>query len=273
MTAPPALTSRPLSALPGVRHGFFGRSGGVSGGIYASLNCGPGSQDAPGDVEENRRRVAEALNVAPDHLLSAYQVHSAEAVVVTGPWNADPKTGREADERPRVDALVTQTPGVALSALAADCAPVLLADAQARVIGAAHAGWKGALTGVTDAALDAMERLGAKRERIVVAIGPCIGPRAYEVGPEYEARFLDADPANARFFALTVGEDDRDGDRRLFDLKAYVTARLIGAGVATVDTRPDCTYTQGDTWFSHRRAVHQGETDFGRNISVIVLDE
>jgi len=207
MTTPPAVTSPALSALPGIRHGFFGRRGGVSSGVYDSLNCGPGSEDAPDDVTDNRRRVASAVHVAPDLLLSAYQVHSAEALVVTGPWGTK--------ERPQLDALVTQTPGVAISVLVADCAPVLFADPEARVIGAAHAGWKGALCGVTDAALAAMERLGADRSRIIAVIGPCIGPQAYEVGPEYEARFLEADPANARFFVATAQDDDR----RLFDLK------------------------------------------------------
>ncbi len=223
------------------RHGFFGRTDGVSTGIFASLNCGPGSGDDRAAVTENRRRVSEALG---GPLLTLYQIHSAEAVVVTEPWA----------QGPQADAMATNVPGLALGILTADCAPVLFADSEAGVIGAAHAGWKGALGGVTDAAIAAMEGLGAKRSRIAAAIGPCISQANYETGPEFRARF------DARYF-----------DGRQFDLEAYVADRLASAGIATVARLSTCTYAREDEFFSYRRATHRGEKDYGRQISAIVL--
>ncbi len=253
----PIVRSSLLAALPGVRHGFFGRRGGVSTGIYASLNAGPGSSDDPAAVTENRARIAAALKVAPPMLLSLHQIHSADAVIADGPF-----TG----ERPQADGVVTRKPGLAVAALAADCAPILLADPTTRTVAAAHAGWKGALTGVIERTITMMERAGARRSRIVAAIGPCIAQASYEVGPEYEARFLADAPQNARFFV------PGDGDRRRFDLKAFCASRLRTAGVAAVDMLPDDTFADEAAWFSHRRSVKLGQPDYGRNLSAIVLD-
>ena len=248
MLRAPKLTS------PDISHGFFGRAGGVSQGIFASLNCGPGSGDTRADVVENRRRVAAAL--APGAaLLTLYQIHSAEAVAVTAPWNIG--------EGPQADAMATNLPGLALGILTADCAPVLFADAEAGVIGAAHAGWKGAVGGVTDAAIAAMEALGARRGRIAAAIGPCISQTNYEVGPEFRERFAVAD---GRFFAA----GDRDGHFH-FDLEGYVAMRLAAAEVASVERLSACTYAREDDYFSFRRATHRGEKDYGRQVSAIVL--
>lgn len=253
---PPAERSTALAAAPGVAHGFFGRQGGVSTGLYASLNCGPGSDDAPQAVAENRARAAAALGAAPDRLLTAHQIHSADAVVVTQPWSG---------ERPRCDALVTATPGLALGALAADCAPVLFAEPDAKVVAAAHAGWRGAVGGVLEATIDAMETLGADPARILAAVGPCIAQASYEVGPEFVAQFTDADPANARFF--TPGQ----GDRSHFDLPGFVAARLTAAGLGRVDVIGHDTCARPDAYFSHRRRTKAGEPDYGRNLSAIVL--
>jgi len=251
--APPALTS---PALHGVTHGFFGRAGGVSQGIYESLNAGPGSRDDPAAVEENRRRIAAAIGAAPNRLLSLYQIHSARAVRVDAPW---------ADERPQADAMITTTPNLALCVLAADCAPVLFADVEARVIGAAHAGWQGALGGVIEATIAAMESAGAKRGAISAAIGPCIGQDSYEVGPEYRERFLAADEANARFFK--PGADDRSQ----FDLAAYCAARLGAARIGRIHAANRDTCALRSDYFSNRRAVKASEGDYGRNASVIML--
>jgi YfiH family protein len=249
------LTSSALSS-PHIAHGFFGRAGGVSQGIFASLNCGPGSGDARADVVENRRRVATAL--APDAaLLTLYQIHSAEAVTVTAPWNIG--------EGPQADAMATNLPGLALGILTADCAPVLFADVEVGIIGAAHAGWKGAVGGVTDAAIAAMEALGARRERIAAAIGPCISQANYEVGPEFRERFA---PADGRFFIAS----DRDGHFR-FDLEGYVAMRLAAADIANVERLSTCTYAREEDYFSFRRATHRGETDYGRQVSAIVLQD
>ncbi len=237
-------------------HGFFGRTGGVSEGVFRSLNCGPGSGDDPERVLENRNRVQTALGSSA--LLSNYQVHSAEAVVVTGPW-------RESD-RPHADGMATDRPGIALGILTADCAPVLFADTEARVIGAAHAGWKGALAGVTDSTIAAMEKLGARRERIVAAIGPCISLANYEVDDGFRARFLDADKTNGRFFA----GGSRPGHCQ-FNLPAYVTHRLTAAGLAKVEDLAICTYSRDADFFSYRRTTHRGEKDYGRQISAIAL--
>src|ERR1051326_6928426 len=238
-------------------HGFFGRRGGVSAGIFASLNCGPGSGDERGAVIANRRRATEQLQPGAT-LFTLYQVHSPKAVIATEPW--------EIGAAPQADAMATNVPGLALGILTADCAPVLLADAQARVIAAAHAGWKGALSGVIEAAIAAMESLGANRERIAAAIGPCISQANYEVGPEFEARFRDADPGNARFFEPSA----QPGHWR-FDLPGFAAARLDPAGIANVETVSACTYAREEDFFSFRRATHRGETDYGRQLSAILL--
>jgi hypothetical protein len=245
--------------LNGISHGFFTREGGHSTGLFASLNCGMGSGDDRNTVGRNRAIVAERLGVAPHALLSAYQVHSAEAALVTDPWPAE-------GERPRVDALVTRRKGVALGVLTADCGPVLLADPEAGVIGAAHAGWKGALTGITSATLDLMERQGARRSRIRAVIGPMISQAAYEVGPEFPARFTDQDPANARYFAPSP----RPG-HAMFDLALYLADRLQAEGVGRVVNLSLCTFSDEQRFFSYRRATHRREKDYGRLISAIAL--
>jgi len=239
-----------------IRHAFFGRDGGVSQGIYASLNAGPGSKDDPAAVAENRARIAAAFGVGDAHLLSVYQVHSPRAIYVDRPWP---------HARPQVDAMVTTTPGLALCILAADCAPVLFADESARVIGAAHAGWQGALGGVLEATINAMEEAGAACDRIVAAVGPCIGQASYEVGPEYLARFVAADATNARFFRAGAG------DRSLFDLPAYCAARLGAARIGRIELTAKDTCALEDSYFSNRRAVKRSEGDYGRNASVIML--
>jgi YfiH family protein len=243
---------------PGIAHGFFGREGGVSHGIYASLNCGPGSKDDPEVVAENRRRVADAL--APEvRLISLSQVHSPIIHTLT-PWST------EDGKRLEGDGLVTATPGLGLGILTADCAPVLFADAQAGVIGAAHAGWKGALGGVLEATLEAMEKLGAVRMRINAAIGPSISQQNYEVGADFRDRFLEAGAKDERFFVPS----DREGHFR-FDLPGYVVHRLTQAGTGSVETLGICTYPAENGFFSFRRTTHAGEPDYGRQISAIVL--
>ena len=242
-------------ALGDVPHGFLGRRGGVSGGIHSGLNVGFGSDDDPTRVTENRRLASEAV-LPGAALVTCYQVHSAECVTVVAPTK----------DRPRGDALVTDRPGVLLGILTADCAPVLLADAQAGVVGAAHAGWKGALAGVTDATLGAMEALGARRERIVAAIGPCIARASYEVDDAFRRRFAAEDPANERFFA------DARAKHHRFDFEAYVAHRLAAAGVCRVETLGLDTYTDEARFFSYRRATHCGEPDYGRQISLIGMN-
>lgn len=241
-------------AIP-FRHGFFTRKGGASSGIFAGLNCGAGSSDQSEIVAINRTRVAEAMGVDLPALINMNQVHSADVVPVTGPLA----------ERPRADALVTATPGLALAVLTADCQPVLFADRKARVIGAAHAGWRGAFDGVLEATLDAMEGLGARRVDIAAVIGPTISQAAYEVGPEFFETFTDEDRDNARFFA------NGRGDRMLFDLPAYGLHRLRAAGVGQAEWTGHCTYRDPERFFSYRRATHAGEADYGRLISVIRL--
>jgi len=245
--------ARSLAAVP---HGFLGRQGGVSTGILAGLNVGLGSGDDRAALAENRRRAVEAV-LPGARLATVHQVHSAEAVVVVEPF-AD-------DARPHVDAMVTDRPGLLLGILTADCAPVLLADADAGVVGAAHAGWKGALHGVTDATIAAMERLGAHRDRIAAAIGPCIARASYEVDDAFAHRFEEADPANERFFFA-----GRAGHQQ-FDLEAYVAARLAAAGIARVEALGLDTYSDENAFFSFRRATHRGEPDYGREISLIGL--
>jgi YfiH family protein len=255
MTPPPFLASPTLSRFASLRHGFFGRLGGVSGGVYASLNAGPGSRDAPEAVAENRRRIAEALGVAEPCLLNAHQAHTARAVVVEAPWQG---------ARPEADGLATRTPGLALAALAADCAPVLFADSAAGVIGAAHAGWRGALGGVLEATLAAMESLGGRRSEIAAAIGPTIGPASFEVGPELRQSFCAERAAAAAFFA--PGRDDR----YMLDLPGYCAMRLAELGLAEIDHVSADTLSD-DRFFSHRRSVREGAGDYGRNLSAIVL--
>jgi YfiH family protein len=253
----PVIVSPLLEALPGVRHAFFTRQGGVSAGLYASLNVGRGSGDAPADVAENRARAAGAFGHGPGALVTAYQVHSARAVIADAPWT----------EPPQADAVVTRTPGLICGALAADCAPVLIADPEARVVAAAHAGWRGALDGVVGAAVEAMVGLGARPARMVAAVGPCIGPASYEVGTEFLERFVAADPANARFFAAGAAPE-----KRQFDLPSYVLARLIEAGVSAGQALGRDTYAEPDQFYSNRRAVHAGEGDYGRLLSAIMLE-
>jgi YfiH family protein len=245
-------------ALPGIRHAFFTRKGGVSTGVYASLNAGVGSNDDQALVAENRARMAAALGVGPGGLLSVYQIHSPDVVVAEAPWPAE--------ARPRADAIVTRVPGLAVAASTADCGPVLLADPAARVVAAAHAGWRGALSGVTDATIATMERLGAVRSRIVAAIGPMIRQPNYEVGPDLMGRFLADDPANARFF-----RPSGRAEHALFDLAGYVAARLTRAGIAAVEDLGLCTYADPDRFYSFRRMTHLGESDYGRHLNAIGL--
>ncbi|MBW3558560.1 MAG: peptidoglycan editing factor PgeF [Proteobacteria bacterium] len=253
----PVLTSPLLDALPGVRHAFFTREGGVSTGVYASLNLGRGSRDDPAAVAENRRRAAAHLAVEEPALLACYQVHSAEAVQADRAWG---------EARPEADAVVTGAPGLACGALSADCAPILMVDPQAGVVGAAHAGWKGALSGVVLSAVNAMTRLGADTDRIVAVVGPCIGPDSYEVGPEFHARFQAEIPLAGRFFRPA-----RSPDKRLFDLPAFVLQRLAEAGVARAEWIGADTLTDERRFFSNRRAVQRGDPDYGRLMSAIVL--
>lgn len=246
-----------LDAVAGTRHGFFTRAGGDSAGIYASLNCGPGSGDTPAAVAANRARVATLLGTDATRLLSPWQVHGADAIEVTAPWSG---------ERPKADALATRVPGLAIGVLTADCAPVLFADSNAGVVGAAHAGWRGALGGVLEAAIVLMERLGARRSAITAVVGPAIGPAAYEVGEEFESTFRRVTPDNAQFFTRGVAGKPH------FDLPAYATHRLEGIGVGRVDSLRRCTYSDAARFYSFRRATHRGEADYGRQISAIVLE-
>jgi YfiH family protein len=239
-------------ALDGIAHGFLGRKGGVSTGIVAGLNVGIGSQDDPASIAENRRRATEAV-LPGAQLATVFQIHSPDAVIATEVFA----------ERPHADALVTDRPGLALGILTADCAPVLLADREAGVIGAAHAGWKGAIGGVTDSTIAAMEKLGARRERIAAAIGPCIARASYEVDEGFFRRFAEQDPANERFFA-----DGRPGHFQ-FDLEAYVAHRLAEAGIRTVEAMGLDTYASEDRFYSFRRSTHRHEPDYGRQISII----
>lgn len=244
-------------ALDGISHGFLGRRGGVSTGTVAGLNVGSGSADDPQAIAENRHRASEAV-LPGGRLVTVYQVHSPDAVAVIEPF--------EDRLRPRADALVTDRPGLALGILTADCAPVLLADREAGVVGAAHAGWKGAIGGVTDSTIALMETLGARRERIAAAIGPCIARASYEVDTGFFRRFAEADPANERFFA-----DGRPGHHQ-FDLEAYVAHRLASAGIRTVETLGLDTYSDESRFYSFRRATHRGEPDYGRQIAIIGIN-
>lgn len=242
-------------SLAPAHHGFFTRRGGASSGIFKGLNCGPGSSDQRAAVDLNRARVAEAMAVAPTALISLHQVHSADVITLTTP----PQT------RPHADAMVTATPGLALSILTADCQPVLFHDPNAGVIGAAHAGWRGALDGVLEATLDAMEALGAQRGDICAVIGPSISQRAYEVGPDFMDDFMADDPDNTRFFAN--GPDDR----LQFDLQGFGLHRLRRAGIGHAEWTRHCTYADADRFYSYRRTTHHKEADYGRLISSIRL--
>ena len=257
MNEPAPLASAKLARLAGVRHAFFTREGGVSTGLYASLNIGRGSNDDPQAVDENRRRCAVNLGVETVALNTCYQVHSAISRVADAPWG---------DERPEGDSIVTVTPGIACGALSADCAPVLFADPQARVVASAHAGWKGALDGVVGSAVAAMVELGAEPRRIVAAVGPCIGRDSYEVGLEFLDRFTADDPANERFFTPGV-----QADKRMFDLPAFVLWRLEQAGVGDFEWIGADTCADEARFFSNRRAFKRGEADYGRLLSAICL--
>lgn len=249
-----------LSKLPRVRHAFFTRSGGVSDGVYASLNGGIGSNDAPEKVKENRARMAASVGVAPERFLTPYQIHSPDVVVADASWTQE--------TRPRADALVTREPKLAIGVSTADCGPLLFADAEAGVIGAAHAGWRGAFTGVIEATLAAMETLGAARGRTAVALGPTIRQPNYEVGPEFVDRFLAADADNARFFLPSA----RAG-HAMFDLTGYIGERARRAGVETFEDLGLCTYADPERFFSYRRMSQRGEPDYGRHINAIALDD
>lgn len=246
-----------LAATPGLRHAFFTREGGVSGGIYESLNAGIGSNDDPAHVAENRRRMAEQMGVRPTHFLSVYQTHSSDVLVASEPWPSA--------SRPRADAIVTRSEGLAIGASAADCGPVLLADPNARVIGAAHAGWKGALTGIVETTVDAMEKLGADRNGIIAAIGPLIRQQSYEVGGEFVERFIEADAENGVFFIPAA----REG-HAMFDLAGYIRMRLENAGVLMIDDIGVDTYSD-PRFFSYRRSLHRKEPDYGRHVHAIAL--
>lgn len=243
----------------GIQHAFFGRRGGVSGGIYNSLNCGLGSRDDPAAVADNRARVLAALDPNAGALVTCYQVHGRDVAEVTRPWAPD--------QAPRVDGLVTKTPGIALGILTADCAPVLFFDAADRVVGAAHAGWKGAKLGILEATVDAMVKLGAAPANISAVIGPCIAQASYEVGPEFPAPFLAEDDGNGRFFVSSR----RDG-RFMFDLGGYAESRLARLGLARVIRLERDTCREEVDFFSYRRATLRGEPDYGREISMIALE-
>jgi polyphenol oxidase len=251
------IQSPDLSALAGIRHGFFTRKGGVSGGIYASLNGGLGSGDERALVVENRARMAGALGVEASHLVSVHQVHSPDVVHVTAPF-----TG----ERPKADAMVTDVAGLALAIATADCGPILFADPHAKVIGAAHAGWKGAFGGVIEATVTAMEGLGAARSRIIAVLGPTIGPSAYEVGPEFVERLVGQDAGFARFFAASP-----HAGHAMFDLPAFIAMRAAEAGIGHFVDLGLCTYSDEARFYSYRRATHRKEADYGRLIAAIAM--
>ncbi len=251
----PVIQSKTLAAA-GVKHAFFTRNGGVSEGVYATLNGGVGSSDAPAHVAENKRRMAETLGVAAERFLVPFQIHSPDCLIVDAPWS----------ERPRCDGLATATPGLALGVTGADCGMVLFADPKAKVVGACHSGWKGALTGVAEATIAAMEKLGARRTEMVVALGPTIGPKSYEVGPEFFATFTAQSPDHARFFTPSA----KDG-HKMFDLPAFIGMRVERAGVASFENLGLDTYADEERLFSYRRTTHRKEPDYGRLVSAVVL--
>jgi purine-nucleoside/S-methyl-5'-thioadenosine phosphorylase / adenosine deaminase len=248
-----------LAGLPGIRHAFFTRQGGVSEGIYGSLNGGLGSSDERDRVVENRARMAAGLGVGPDSLVSLHQVHSPDAVIVEAPFGM---------ERPKADGMATRVPGLALAITTADCGPLLFVDRESGIVGAAHAGWRGAFTGVIEATLAAMEVLGARRDQTTVVLGPTIGRDAYEVGLDFKDRFLEADAANERFFVSSERTD-----RAMFDLPSYIGARAVAAGVGSFSALDLCTYSDEERFYSYRRTTHRGEPDYGRLISAIALTD
>lgn len=254
------ITIGAFNDIESVRHAFYTRQGGVSEGLYTSLNCGLGSGDSPDAVRENRKRAMAAIDLPETALTTLYQVHGRKVIELEAPLPEG--------ERPQADALVTRTPGVALGVLSADCVPVLFCDRHAKVIGAAHSGWKGAIGGVLDATVEAMAKLGADPARIVAGIGPCIAQRSYEVGPEFPAPFIAEDDANARFFAPS-----RKDGHHMFDLRGYVGERLRRVGVGEIQAVPNDTCGEADRFFSYRRACLRGEKDYGRGLSAIALEK
>ncbi len=256
------MTTHHLSTLPGIAHGFFGRRGGVSTGLYDSLNIGAGSGDDARAIRTNRERLSNAIGAR--HLLSCFQIHSSKVVRVTKPWTT----------RPQADGMVTDQPGIALCILTADCVPILFADASAGVIGAAHAGWKGAIGGVAEATIEAMEALGAERSNITAAIGPAIQQASYEVGAEFRETFVNADQANAKFFTCDPSQSEAargSNQKPHFDLTGYVQRALLAEGIGAVDNLGHDTCAMEEAYFSNRRRNHRGEPDYGRNGSVIML--
>ncbi len=249
-----------LKNLPGIRHGFMTRRGGVSDGIYRSLNCGLGSKDDHDSVVENRARALRSAGLKPDSLATAYQVHSARVAVIDTDWSKD-------DDRPEVDGLVTKTKGVSLGILTADCVPVLFADPESGIIGASHAGWKGAVTGILSETVEAMVRLGAQRDRIQAGVGPAIAQKSYEVGPEFPKSFLELDPANGRYFSTSAR-----CRHFMFDLVGFVRDTLESLGLSSVQVAGNDTCAEADDFFSYRRTTHAKEPDYGRQISIIGLE-
>jgi polyphenol oxidase len=262
------ITLSALDDLPGIRHGYFTRQGGVSRGLFASLNCGFGSGDDPAKVEENRAIAAARLGLAADRLVSCHQVHGTATVTVERPWPPRANPSANPTTNPRADAMVTAVPGIALGVLAADCAPVLFADPTARIIGAAHGGWRGALAGVMEATVAAMAAQGAQPERIRAGIGPCIAQPSYEVGPEFAAVFAAADRSSGDFF-----EPAARAGHFLFDLPGYIAHRLARLGLARIERAPHDTAAEDALFFSYRRACRRGEPDYGRGLAAIALAE
>jgi polyphenol oxidase len=252
------ITLRVLDGDPDIRHAFFTRQGGVSEGLFASLNCGFGSRDDPRRVEDNRAIAAVHLGLTAERLVSCHQVHGTTAITVERPWRRE--------DNPRADGMVTSVPGIALGVLAADCAPVLFADPEARVIGAAHGGWRGALSGVMEATVTAMTALGARADRICAGIGPCIAQPSYEVGPEFQARFAAEDPSSGGFFRTAP-----KSGHFLFDLPGYIGHRLSRLGLAAVERAPYDTAAEEGLFFSYRRACRRGEPDYGRGLAAIAV--
>lgn len=258
MTMPAPIQCERLDALyPGVVHGFFTRQGGVSDGVFAALNVGLGSSDSRESVEENRRRVADWMGAPDRPIATPHQTHTPDVVIATEAWPHE--------ERPKADAVVTDRPGIAVGVLTADCGPVLFADPQAGIVGAAHAGWRGAMDGVLENTIDTMERLGAVRERIIATLGPTISQENYEVGPEFAERLIATDPLNERLLRPSPKKG-----HVLFDLPAYILSRLNGAGVKGAWTG-HCTYREEARFYSYRRKTHRGEPDYGRQISAIMI--
>lgn len=254
---PDPLLCDQLTALKGVSHGFFSRAGGVSRGIYRGLNAGLGSADDTGNVAENRRRIASVLGIQSDRLVGPHQVHSADVITIDRPFDGD---------RPKADGIVTSTPGLAIGVLTADCGPVLFADGEARVVAAAHAGWKGALAGVLENTIASMEKLGARRERIAATLGPVISQQNYEVGPEFIEVFAAKNPDHRTWFVPSK----RNG-HAMFDLQGYIVQRLQKAGVRT-SALNTCTYADEERFYSYRRTTHRNEPDYGRQMSAISLE-